>query len=123
MEYNALESTAAAPDTPYSQWNMTVDVDDVIPGQQGFVKTVKISTDQWEINIGLTETDIATLKAVRPGSWAERESLRCGIVGRAPVFWSTKDRYLTLLIGDDDESWDIAVTLPNSTLTTILKEL
>ena len=82
-----------------------------------------LSSDQWEFNIWLTEMDITTLKAVRPGSWAERESLRCGIAARAPVFWSTHDGNLTLLIGDDDEAWDIALTLPDSTLTVILKDL
>jgi hypothetical protein len=32
-----------------------------------------------------------------------------------PVFWCAKDGKLTILIGHDEETWDIAVTVPLTT--------
>jgi hypothetical protein len=98
-------------------------VQDVMPGRQSFTKAIKISSDQWELNIWLTERDIVNLKAIRPGSWADRKSLQSGTVARAPVFWSIEDGKLTILVGEDDETWDAAFTLPDTALTDILKAI
>jgi hypothetical protein len=98
-------------------------VQDVMPGRQSFTKAIKISSDQWELNIWLTERDIVNLKAIRPGPWADRKSLQSGTVARAPVFWSIEDGKLTILVGEDDETWDAAFTLPDTALTDILKAI
>ncbi len=90
-------------------------------GYEGFRKALKISCDQWELNVYLTETDLTALKSARPGPWADRKSVKAGTTARAPVFWSMEDGKLTLLIGDDDETWDVAFTLPEIALAQILK--
>ena len=98
-------------------------VEDVISTRQSFTKTIKISTDQWELNIWLTDKDIANLKAIRPGPWTDRKSLQSGTAARASVFWSIEDGKLTILVGEDDETWDAAYTLPDTALTEILKAI
>jgi|SRR3954470_208355 hypothetical protein len=102
---------------------VTVDVADATPGQQRFTKTISIAADLWELNIWLTNDDIAALKARRPGSWADRKSLRSGTSAGASVFWSIDDGQLTIVVGEDDETWDFALTLPESTLTAVLEDL
>jgi hypothetical protein len=98
-------------------------VQDVMTARKSFTKAIKISCDQWELNIWLTESDIASLKAIRPGPWTDRKSLQSGTVARAPVFWSIEAGKLTILVGEDDETWDAAFTLPDTTLTGILEAI
>ena len=102
---------------------ISVIVENVRPGRQRFTKAIKISSDEWELNIWLTESDIANLKAMRPGPWTDRRGLQIGTAARAPVFWSIEERKLTILVGEDDETWDAAFTLPDTALTEIMKAL
>jgi len=97
-----------------------IDVGDVSPGNDGFRKLLKIARDTWELNVWLTDSDIATLRIKRPGRWGERQALRLGTSAGAPVFWSMEDAALTCMIGNDEETWDIAITLPDTALAEIL---
>ncbi len=102
---------------------LSIIVENVVPGKRGFTKAIKISCDEWELNIWLTESDIANLKAMRPGRWADRKALQIGTMARAPVFWSMEERKLTILVGEDDETWDAAFTLPDTALKGVMQDL
>jgi hypothetical protein len=99
---------------------ISVNVGDVMPGEQGFRKSVKISCDQWELNVWLTDADIEAIKTLRPVRWADRKSMRIGTCARSPVFWCLDDAELSILIGDDDGTWDVAFKLPDTVLAEML---
>jgi len=83
---------------------------------------VKIQTPQLEINIRIPNGEAARLDTVRRADWDSRGSLRIGDVAGAPAWWcvDTQSRTFSVLVGDDDESWDIAVTLPLGSLDAVI---
>jgi hypothetical protein len=68
---------------------------------------VKLATDEWEVNVRLSEEDVAALAGIRSGSWSERRTVCAGESVGAPVFWASEDAEGTLLIVQDDETWDM----------------
>jgi hypothetical protein len=71
---------------------------------------VKLATDEWEVNVRLSATDIRAL--VGSAHWHERGSMRAGESAGAPVFWASDGKQARLLIGHDDETRDVAITIP-----------
>lgn len=86
--------------------DMTLDVDaagDVV---------VKLQADESEVNFRASRADLVALSGIRSADWNERRSIRAGESAGAPVFWASGGNDATLMIGSDDETWDVAVTLP-----------
>lgn len=83
-------------------------------------KILKIQMSQFEINVLLTGDDVDCLQRVAAAQWNKRKSLRAGLTAGTPTFWSVESGDLTILVGEDDEVWDIAVTLPESCIPTLL---
>jgi hypothetical protein len=73
---------------------------------------VKLATDEWEVNVRGSVDDFLKLAEIRSTNWNERGSLRAGESAGAPVFWASEGNQATLLIGNDDETWDVAITVP-----------
>jgi hypothetical protein len=71
---------------------------------------VKLATDEREVNVRLSATDIRAL--VGSTHWRERGFMRAGESAGAPVFWASDGKQARLLIGNDDETRDVAVTIP-----------
>ena len=73
--------------------------------------------DDWELNVWSTFEDLARLQNVRSASWVERRSIEAGTSVGGRVFWAgsgdgADPETATVLIGHDDEAWDIAFMLP-----------
>ncbi len=85
---------------------------------------LKIGTPQVELNVWMSYADVARLEAVSTATWL-LASLRIGEVAGAPAWWSVDDAAgtLSILVGPDDETWDVGVTLPLGTLDVILTEV
>jgi hypothetical protein len=79
--------------------------------------------DNFEINITIKEEEIPLLARVKNAKWDDRGSLRIGVCAGSAVFWCSENTRLSILVGHDDETWDIAVDLPLSTLAEIEKEI
>ena len=75
---------------------------------------MKIQTQDWELNIHLSEQELVELKHIRSANWNARQSIKAGVSANASVFWAyNNDREtVSVLIGQDDESWDFGVMLP-----------
>jgi hypothetical protein len=73
---------------------------------------VKLQADEWEVNFRASRAELAALSGIRSADWNERRSIRAGESTGAPVFWASSGGDATLMIGSDDETWDVAVTLP-----------
>ncbi|MGN6610081.1 MAG: hypothetical protein ACTHMS_24120 [Jatrophihabitans sp.] len=72
----------------------------------------KLSAESWELNIWARAADYAQLGNIRDASWDDRSSLKVGTSAGADVFWVSDERGVSILVGQDDETWDFAVTVP-----------
>lgn len=72
----------------------------------------KISSGEWEVNVRATPLEFATLESTRGATWASRHSIAVGRSAGAPVFWSCDGPTASILIGSDDETWDVALAVP-----------
>jgi hypothetical protein len=91
------------------------------PGEPMLV-LVKVQTSAWEFNFRATPEDLAALGAIRDTDWARRKCLHVGESAGAPVHWAAEGDNATILIGDDDETWDIALMVPVVTVDEIVTQ-
>ena len=77
-------------------------------------RRMKIQAQDWELNVYLSEQELSALDHIRFADWNMRQSIRAGVSANASVFWAyDKDNgMVSILVGHDDETWDIAVMLP-----------
>lgn len=101
---------------------ITVDVDYSYDGDKRFY-AVSLSTHSWLALIHIAPEDVPRLSDVTSTPW-DGGALRIGDSAGAGVFWSVngeddKDT-VVILVGDDDETWDISFTVPASTIQEIV---
>lgn len=84
--------------------------------------SVKLQSEVFEVNIRIPAAEVEELKLVASSAW-EDGSMQIGESAGAPVFWSTEDGVVALLIGEDDENWDIALSLPVAVMDTIIEAI
>jgi hypothetical protein len=80
--------------------------------------------DDWELNVRSTFGDLSRLRNIRSAVWNERRSIEAGTTVGGRVFWAcpagtANDETATILIGHDDEAWDIAFLVPVSVVERI----
>ncbi|AVT38577.1 hypothetical protein [Plantactinospora sp. BB1] len=73
--------------------------------------------DDWELNVWSTFEDLAQLSGIRAAVWNERRAIAAGTSAGSRVFWCAPaedagPETATVLIGHDDETWDIAFLVP-----------
>ncbi|MDG4789651.1 hypothetical protein O7626_27630 [Micromonospora sp. WMMD1102] len=73
--------------------------------------------DDWELNVWATFENLAQLSGVRAAVWNERRAIAAGTSAGSRVFWCAPaegagPETATVLIGHDDETWDIAFLIP-----------
>jgi len=83
---------------------------------------VKLQTDDWEVNVRASAHDLVRLSDIRSADWSDRRSIQIGESAGAPVFWATTNDHASLMIGRDDETWDIAFALPFDVVDEIVRE-
>ncbi|MFI1989074.1 hypothetical protein [Actinoplanes sp. NPDC020271] len=66
----------------------------------------------WTLQILASPEELVMLRSIREADWAARRALRVGTVFGVSVFWAFNDGTVTTLIGHDDETWQIAMTMP-----------
>jgi hypothetical protein len=82
---------------------------------------VKLQTEAWELNIWAPLADWMRLRGIKEADWDARRSLPVGTCADAHVFWVANGEQAMILIGQDDETWDIAVTVPLGTVDQIAR--
>ena len=75
-----------------------------------------VGGEEFYLVMELSESDVSELRQLGDRSWLQRESLRGGTCLGHPVFWSTDGETVSLLVGTDDESWRLSVTLTRPVL-------
>lgn len=81
-----------------------------------------ISSDELFLRIEVSTEDLGSFVGVDGASWPERRSLPIGTTLGTRCWWTVDPAapgIVTLLVGADDESWDLAVTLPVATVLKI----
>jgi hypothetical protein len=94
---------------------VTVEVES--PGETG---SVKLQGDTWELRFWARFTDLTRLRGVRGADRARSRSLQVGTCGGVPVWWSEEDGQVTMLVGRDAGSWDVAVMVPPSAVAELV---
>jgi hypothetical protein len=97
--------------------DVTLDVD---PGTGQ--TAVKLQAEAWELNIRGQLSDFVGLGRIRDADWDERRSLAIGTCAGVPVFWASSGGEVAVLVGQDDETWDVAVTVPLSSVDEIASQ-
>ncbi|GAB3881452.1 hypothetical protein GCM10029964_037540 [Kibdelosporangium lantanae] len=91
------------------------------PGEATMV-LVKLQAPTWELNFRATADDLARLSQVRDTDWAARRCLHIGESAGSPVHWATDGQTTTIMVGQDDETWDIAVAVPTAAVDRIVAD-
>jgi hypothetical protein len=73
---------------------------------------VKLQTPTWELNVRAPAEELMRLATIRNADWNARGSLDVGEVAGSRAFWSSDEQTATVVVGDDDETWDVAITVP-----------
>ena len=73
---------------------------------------VKLSDDGWELNVRAPATELLALRDIRAFDWDGRRAVQVGVCAGASAFWSSDGATATILIGQDDETGDVAVSVP-----------
>lgn len=89
-----------------------VAVDMEIDEQGGPLACVKISSAEWEVNVRARQHEFDALTAIRATDWSIRRTIAMGTTAGSPVFWACDGGNTSILIGSDDEVWDVAVWIP-----------
>ncbi|MET9313000.1 hypothetical protein ABZX12_14310 [Kribbella sp. NPDC003505] len=83
-----------------------------------------LSGDSWLLNVNASPVEWAAgLPRVPGADHAQRSHVSLGTCGRHPVWWSVSDGQLTISVGQDLESCDFVVILPDSLLSEIQAQL
>lgn len=86
--------------------------------------SVKLAGRQRELNLLLRKEELGRLEGVESANWDQRASVRLGTCLEKPVFWcASEDGGVTILVGDDDEIWEVALTISGATVEAIRREL
>ncbi|WP_155355618.1 hypothetical protein [Acrocarpospora macrocephala] len=96
-------------------------VDVTLDGSDGSVVLVKLQTDTWELNIRAPVADLVRLRDIRQADWDSRRSLAVGTCAGSPVFWTVSKDQAAILIGHDDETWDMGISVPMGTVDEIVR--
>src|SRR5690242_12199356 len=91
--------------------------------QNKYEYMLKISSDNWELNILLTKNELLKIPEVVNARWSERTCLKLGDCLGAPTWWSFEDEGLSILVGFDEECWEFGVIMPRSVLEALFNEI
>jgi hypothetical protein len=85
--------------------------------------SIKVSSSTVEVNVWFSRADASRLDNVLVLS-SDSKAIRLGTSANAQVHWAKDDEgHFYLLIGRDDETWDIGLTLDDVTFRGILSEI
>lgn len=84
---------------------------------------LKLQTDECEVNVYASADDLLRLRDIRTARWGERQSIQAGESAGAHVYWASVGTHAALMIGHDDETWDVSVALPFALVDEIVREV
>jgi hypothetical protein len=85
--------------------------------------SVKIQAELCEVNVWASAADLLKLRDIRSADWNARRSIAVGRAAGSPVWWCSDGESATLLIGHDDETWDMSLTVPAHVVDEIVAQV
>lgn len=84
---------------------------------------LKLSFSITEVNLYLTAKEIEkVVNNIDMAKWEERKSIKAGTCLNADVFWCINDNQsISILLGQDDETWEIAFVFPYEVIEKMAK--
>lgn len=76
------------------------------------IACAKISSGDTELNVRAAASEFAALGSIRSANWTARQTLAIGTSAGAPVYWASDGDNASILVGLDDETWNVAVNVP-----------
>ncbi|MFT5353756.1 MAG: hypothetical protein ACI9KE_000956 [Polyangiales bacterium] len=102
---------------PHDDFSVTVEKVDA-------VYLVKLSSDYLELNLRFDQAKLGLFTNIESADWNRRGSIALGSCLGAPVFWSASENgRVSMVIGADDEVWDVGLEISMTTLHRIRQEL
>jgi hypothetical protein len=92
-------------------------------GDRPTLLLVKLQAAGWEFNVQASPSELEQLREIRGADWAARGTLHLGESAGAPVHWAIDGDTVTVMVGHDDETWDIAIQMPVDTVERIVAEV
>jgi hypothetical protein len=89
-----------------------VDVDVALDGSGNDWVNATFTDDRWELNVRARASEFLTLRAIRSRVWDSRQVAKVGTSAGAGVFWCSHGEVATIMVGRDDETWDLAISVP-----------
>jgi hypothetical protein len=87
------------------------------------IVTIKLQADCFELNVRIADDQIAQLRNVPNIEW-ENGALKLGKSADADVFWCADgDDSISVMIGHDDQTWDIAFQLTIGVIDDIFRSI
>jgi hypothetical protein len=88
---------------------------------------IKIGTPVFEVNVWVPVGEAVRLKEVRKTPWGSG-ALGIGRSAGSPAWWCVGDEgeekeTLSILVGQDDQTWDIALRFPLETIDAVIQEV
>ena len=73
---------------------------------------VKIQASSGRSTSVASAAELLKFRDIRSANWDSRTNDRIGRAAGSPVWWCSDGESATLLIGPDDETWDVSLTVP-----------
>ena len=89
-----------------------VDIDTTLDESGHDLVNAKITDDRWELNVRARASEFLTLRDIRAMDWNSRRVAKVGTSAGAGVFWCADGDGATIMIGHDEETWDLAISVP-----------
>ena len=88
------------------------------------VMLLKIQEPSYEVNVWLFHPEIEMLDKALSTRWKDG-AIKAGKSANSAVFWCSDsiEKTVSLMIGNDDETWDICIDLSQDNFIKILNEL
>ena len=101
----------------------SISIDEGIDSDGSACFFIKLQGSDCELNVTATARELDELLAVGNSQWSDRGSLRVGRCLGAPVFWSFEGGHLSVLVGPDDETWEVGYWAPQSLVAVLFEEI
>ena len=85
--------------------------------------SAKITDDRWELNVRAQVPDFLSLSDIRSMDWNSRRVASVGTCLGAAVFWSSDGDTATIMVGHDDETWDLAVSIAVEVVDDLVRQV
>lgn len=98
-----------------------VEADDDESGESWLL--AKFSDTSWELNVRAPASDFLMLRNIRTFGWETRRAVKVGVCAGASTFWASDGETATLMVGEDDETWDVAVSLSVEVIDDLVQQV